>query len=188
MPNLEWRFSRLITAGLLRWIGSLEADILALSAKPDTTKALSALRLVTLYHPTHFPEPTDDSYLYIVLLGPPSMRWEAGRLVQATLALVIMKGTQVQTTDGVASVVADAPLLGDIVELLLTEIAQFGHATYGGATASRPDGVTETLPFERLCRLQSANVTYHPSLEDINGGEIHAVAYRMELTLDLVRC
>ena len=172
-------FYRMLTTGMLLWIGRKKEDILALSVKPDGTKALSDLRLLTVYHPTHYPEPMDPSLLYVLAYGGPSLGWIDGQPREATVEYRLMKGTQIQAPSGPAAIVADAPMLGDIVEALLVELSQLGKGQPGRSTVYWPNGVLEDDDLERHCRLQRADVSYHPSLTGLDGNALDAIAYRM---------
>jgi len=185
MVNLSIRYNRLLTTGLLRWIGNMESDIIAMSEKPDGTKALTALRLLTLYHEAHFPSPTSPSLLYVLAYGGPAVNYREGLPREATVEIRLMKGTQITAPSGPAAIVADAPLLGDIAEALIMELSMLGHGGPGRSVIYKPDATTEDKDFERNCRLTGARIGYMPSLEGTDGKVIEAIAYRLLCTFTL---
>ena len=178
-------FYRMLTTGILRWIGNKKTDILAMSEKPDTTKALTDINLLTIWHPTHYPNPVSSSILYLIAWGAPRVSYQDGQPKEATVEYRLMKGTQIQASSGVAAIVGDAPMLGDIVEALLVELQQLGKGQPGRSVSYRPDAVTENIDFERHCRLERAEISYHPSLLDVEGNALYAIAYQMICTFTI---
>jgi hypothetical protein len=186
MVEVTTRFSRALTTGVLRWLGKLESDIVDLSKKSDGTKVLTDVIYLTIYHPTHYPQPLPSSTLYLIAYGGPAIDWRDGQPVSATVEYRLMKGTVLQA-DGSAAVVADAPLLGDIAEALLTWFSQLGKAWPGKSSVYTPANTLEERDFERLCRLDRAEMRYHAEVSGPDGNAVNAIAYTIVCTWNLGR-
>lgn len=178
---------RVVTTGALLWLGSKASDILALSKKPDGTQALTDVYLLTVHTPEHYPGDFEPDKLYIIAYGGPQIQVTGDGTWQATVEYRLVKSTVVESSGSPAAIAADAPLLGDIADYVLTSLALLGRVKPGTSRTYAPDGTAEAQAFETACRLVDATATYHPGHEGLGDNAKHAIAYRLVCTFSLGR-